>query len=1619
MRSTRLLPALALCFGLGTVPVWYATAQDQTAPAEDSGFLERQISNLLGGEGREVHVYGLSGLLSSQATIARIEVADDDGVWLTVRDVALDWRRVALLRRRLEVNALTVGFVDLARKPLPLPGEKPALAADTEAQPFALPELPVSVDVKQIAVGALKLGAPVLGTAATLSVNGSAKLAGGAGDVNLSAVRIDGHDSRYGIRAGFDNQTRQTLVDLQVREDAGGLVSTVAGIPGAPPLTLSVQGDAPLSDFTATIALTTDGQDRLNGTVAVADLPAQSGQAGERQITADLSGDVGPLFKPEYRDFFGHRTVLALRAVQGGDAGLDVTQLDLTTQALNLSGTADLNAAYLPETVKLTAQVAMANGLPVVLPLTGPATLVHDAALELSYARADGNDFSLDLTANGIQRTDGLLIDRIFTTASGTLDRPSDTEINGVAADVTMELGGFSSTDRALWDAVGNDADVTARIDWQTGSPLRLTGLDAVAGNLMLTGSAELDGLDTRQIVVATDLHARADDLDRFSAISGQKLGGSIDAAVKSRYDTVSAAFDIELEGRTRDLTLGRADADSLLAGPVDVVLDAARTAEGIAVKRLSLDGRRVALDGSAAIAQDGFPRAVKLTGHVGEVEGDPVILPIPGPQTSLQHALIDVNYDAATGDGFTLNVDGTNFVQEGVITLGTAKVTADGTLARDATTVTGATAKIAADLAGATAVDPALNEALAGGAQFSADLGWQDATDRIEIRNLALTSGALGLDGQADLTGLKSGTLALAASGDLRSGPLARFSALAGLPLSGSLDSKLTADYAVPTGYFDVALDGTAQDLTVGEPSADALFAGPVALGLSARRDAGGTFLDRLEVDGTRIALNGTAEIGADNWPVRVDLTGHVGQSDGVPVVLPIPDQVIRVRSADLSANYDAQTGDAFTLALDAKGFEQVGKLSVGTARLSADGTIARDGTTLKGATADVKGTVSGATSPDPGLAKALQPGADLSATISWAAGDRTLDVRDLSLVSGEARLAGEVDVTHLGAPEMGFATRFDAATGPLARFSALAGRQMKGSATASGSASYASDTKYFDADINIDGNNAGIGIAEADQILRGKSEVVFRGKRDADGITIETARVDTAELDLTATGGMQNEIARIDVDGRLRDLGLFAPGFNGPLTLKAAFTGQNGTWSVDGAITGPGGSTSEVKGDLLRPDGTMRLSANGSLPLGLANRFMVPRTLDGSARYDLTVNGKPGLDALSGTITVAGARLADPVTRFALEDIALNTRIARSRADLDLTARVPTGGQIAVKGPVTLTGDIPASITATMTRVRLENPQLYEINLDGRIAVEGPLAGGATISGRIDIGRSELRVPAGLSTGGTILDIQHVGEPASSAATRRRAGILASDQKEPASSGGGPAYPLDIVISAPNEIFVRGRGLDVELGGRIEIAGTTARPVPTGGLDLIRGHLDLLARRLQFEEARISLQGDLDPDIYMVATSDNAGVDARIIIEGPATDPELRFESSPELPQDEVLAQLFFGKAVQDLTPLEVAQLASAIRTLTGSGGEGIFGRAREALGVDQLSLGTDESGKTTVTAGRYLTEKVYTDVTVVEGGKTELQLNYEILPGFNARGSFDSAGDTGLGIVFEKDY
>jgi len=322
-------------------------------------------------------------------------------------------------------------------------------------------------------------------------------------------------------------------------------------------------------------------------------------------------------------------------------------------------------------------------------------------------------------------------------------------------------------------------------------------------------------------------------------------------------------------------------------------------------------------------------------------------------------------------------------------------------------------------------------------------------------------------------------------------------------------------------------------------------------------------------------------------------------------------------------------------------------------------------------------------------------------------------------------------------------------------------------------------------------------------------------------------------------------------------------------------------------------------------------------------------------------------------------------------------------------------------------------------MSQVVLRDPDEYETTVNGALTVEGPLTGGAMVAGRLVLTETELRIPStGFGGSGDLPGLLHVREPAEVRATRARAGLLGDGVAGPA--GGSGSFGLNLLIVAPNRVYVRGRGLDAELGGQVTLTGTTAAIVPFGAFELIRGRLDILGKRLVLSEALLQMEGALVPYLQVSASTNADGYTTTVTIDGPATDPVVRFTANPDLPEEEVLARLLFGQGLQNLSAFQAAELAGAVASLAGRGGDGLLARLRRGTGLDNLDVQTDDAtGAASVTAGKYLTEKIYTEVTVDEDGESRIDLNLDLSRHITLKAGSGSDGNSGIGIFLEKDY
>jgi translocation and assembly module TamB len=235
-----------------------------------------------------------------------------------------------------------------------------------------------------------------------------------------------------------------------------------------------------------------------------------------------------------------------------------------------------------------------------------------------------------------------------------------------------------------------------------------------------------------------------------------------------------------------------------------------------------------------------------------------------------------------------------------------------------------------------------------------------------------------------------------------------------------------------------------------------------------------------------------------------------------------------------------------------------------------------------------------------------------------------------------------------------------------------------------------------------------------------------------------------------------------------------------------------------------------------------------------------------------------------------------------------------------------------------------------------------------------------------------------------------------------------------------------LAMTIHAPNRIFVRGWGLDAEFGSAddMTIGGTLADPQIHGTLASIQGRYEQFNKRFDLTRANIRFEGSIPPSPFLDIEAQTVADEVTGIIDitGTAKDPKIALSSNPALPQDEVLSHILFGKDMTNISPFQAIQLAGTLQQLTGhgGGGPGLMDTVRGRLGLDDLEVNNDDTGATTVGAGKYITDKVYLQVDAGSAKTSgDANVKYELTPHLSVNSKISEDAQAGGGVTWSWDY
>ena len=430
-----------------------------------------------------------------------------------------------------------------------------------------------------------------------------------------------------------------------------------------------------------------------------------------------------------------------------------------------------------------------------------------------------------------------------------------------------------------------------------------------------------------------------------------------------------------------------------------------------------------------------------------------------------------------------------------------------------------------------------------------------------------------------------------------------------------------------------------------------------------------------------------------------------------------------------------------------------------------------------------------------------------------------------------------------------------------------------------------------------------------------------------------------------------------------------------------------------------------------------------------------MPDRTLSGAAQVDASLKGTLASPTYTASAYMGGGQFEDNILGLLLTKIAVEATSATDKeSKIVLRAEDTQEGYVALEGTLKPGSNGSEPLVSARGHINhlqpLQRDDLF-LRLSGRLNVDGPVSS-AKVGADIEVERGELSLLTTLGGGVRTLEISEPDTATKAAAA-------------------GPS--CDIKVKIPHRFYIRGRGMDSEWQGNLAVTGPLSGPSLVGSLEPVRGTFDLLSRPFAFEKGDITFFGGdrINPGLNLTLTYEGTNITAIVHATGTAKKPEIKLDSQPSLPQDQILAEVLFGKEFSRLSRFEALQVANSVRQLANIGG-GIdpLTTMRTSLGIDMLRVGSssqgasdnrsvsgapgadsmgggtsggggdDDSASTpTVEAGKYINDAIYVGVEQgASADSTGVRVEVELRPNLTLQGKTTTRSSE-VGLGWKRDY
>lgn len=405
---------------------------------------------------------------------------------------------------------------------------------------------------------------------------------------------------------------------------------------------------------------------------------------------------------------------------------------------------------------------------------------------------------------------------------------------------------------------------------------------------------------------------------------------------------------------------------------------------------------------------------------------------------------------------------------------------------------------------------------------------------------------------------------------------------------------------------------------------------------------------------------------------------------------------------------------------------------------------------------------------------------------------------------------------------------------------------------------------------------------------------------------------------------------------------------------------------------------------------------------------------SIAGLAEASIAIAGSLDNPQISGAADVTEGSFEIPEIGTLLKNITAHFEGSGSTIVLKkITAFDGRGGSVVGSGNIKmdLESHFPFELLLDINQASIFNQDFATASFNGNLVFKGN-TNEASLIGKATAHSATITIPEQTAALMNAVEVTYINQP--------------ENEKLPQSFVMPPsAWPLllDISLSAPGNIAIRGRDLTSEWKGSLSIRGTTETPLFSGELKIVHGKYLFNGKDFRISQGSITFDEDpnIKPNLYVIASKDLDKVKVEVILKGSTKNPAISFRSNPPLPQREILSWILFNRGSSEISPFQGSQLSESITNLKTNQNKGpdVLTKVRNALGIDRFDISRDENNGNAVNVqvGKYISQNIF--ISLNKSDVNRIAVDAALFPNIKLQAQVGDDSEGQILLKWKHDY